>query len=459
MTTLNLQVNASDGDGDQNNNNGLTGSITRTEVRIGNDGNPKVGGVRFTGVTVAQGTSITSATLTITWAGTYSTSNTIQCTIYGEAADNAAIFTATNNNIKNRTNTTANVASGSLNNVTLDVEKSWTVTTIVQEILNRAGWVSGNALAFLLRDNGSTATEWQDAWSYNGSTTKAAKLEIVYSAGGTVYNESGTSITGAIAAGDYTLAMADSGAGVAGGFASGAHAFAVTESGAGIAGGVASGAHAFAVTESGAGIAGGVASGADIIAAFESGAAIIGAIASGLDAQAQSESGYGLAGAVASGTEQFTGGGGTVYNESGAGVAGAEASGADLMTLLESGYSVAGTIATGADALSLADGGAAVVGGVVAGADVLGLSDGGAGLLGAIASGADWLVMYDSGYGLANAIASGAELTATGGEAAHADYVRERGQMVDADESSARATGATVAQAQYSVRARGSKVQ
>lgn len=305
----------------------------------------------------------------------------------------------------------------------------------------------------------SSGAETSNVNAFQANAFYNSAFKVVGGGGGTVYNESGAGIAGAIAAGDYTLAMADSGAGVAGGVASGAHAFAVTESGAGIAGGVGAGAYAFAVTESGAGIAGGFASGSDIIAAFEAGAAIIGAVASGLDAQAQSDSGYGLAGAVASGAEQFTGGGGTVYNESGAGVAGAEASGADLLTLLESGYSVAGTIAAGTDALLFADGGAAVVGGVVAGADVLGLSDGGAGLLGAIASGADWLVMYDSGYGLANAVASGAELTATGGEAARVDYVRERGQMVDADEASARATGATVAQAQYSVRARGSKVQ
>jgi len=186
MTTLNLQVNASGNDGDQNSNNGLLGTITRTELRFGNDANPKIAGMRFLSVTVPQGTTLTSATLTVTWAATYSTSNTIQGNLYGENVDNSAIFTAANGNISGRTLTTAVVASGSINNVTLDATKAWDVTTIVQEIVNRAGWVSGNALSILFKDNGSTGSEWQDVWSYDGSTTKAAKLDIVYTTGGVV---------------------------------------------------------------------------------------------------------------------------------------------------------------------------------------------------------------------------------------------------------------------------------
>lgn len=179
MPTLNLQVNASANDGDQN-SNGLSGTITRTEVRIGNDSQPKVGGLRFTSVSIPNGASITSATLTITWAATYSTGNTIVATLYGEAADNSAVLTVADNNISGRANTTANVASGSLSSVVLDGEKAWDVTAIIQEIVNRAGWTSGNALSLLMRDAGSTSSEWQDAWSYDGSTTKAAKLDITY---------------------------------------------------------------------------------------------------------------------------------------------------------------------------------------------------------------------------------------------------------------------------------------
>lgn len=182
MTVLNLQVSASGDDGDQN-TSGVSGTIIRTELRFGNDSNPKIAGMRFLSASVPQGTTITSATLTVTWSFTYSTGNTIQGNIYGENVDNSAIFTATNGNISGRALTTAVVASGSINNVTLNATKAWTVTTVAQEVINRAGF-AGDALSILFQDNGSTNSEWQEIWSYDGSTTKAAKLDIVYTAGG-----------------------------------------------------------------------------------------------------------------------------------------------------------------------------------------------------------------------------------------------------------------------------------
>lgn len=182
MATLNLQVNASGNDGDQD-QSGINGSITQTRIPIGSfNGNAHMGAARFLNVTIAQGTTITSAILTLKALSTYSTGSTISCIAYAEAADNAAIYTATNNNISGRTRTTANSGAKNIQSVTAEVDYTWDVTTAVQEVVNRAGWVSGNAVSILIRDNSSTSNEWQDFYTYDNTTTKAPKLDITYGA-------------------------------------------------------------------------------------------------------------------------------------------------------------------------------------------------------------------------------------------------------------------------------------
>ncbi|MCL4867805.1 MAG: hypothetical protein KJ063_02455 [Anaerolineae bacterium] len=184
MSTLNLQVAASNRDGHQL-SAGTFGDITASSLPVGSfGGNSVVAAVAFL-VAISQGETINQAILTITWSDTYNAGGaTIQATIYGEAADNAAVFAATNGNISGRSNTTANVGTGSLANVVTDQERQFDVTAIVQEIVNRSGWSSGNAMAFLLRDNGSDNQEWQEFYAHDGSTTKAAKLDIDFGSSG-----------------------------------------------------------------------------------------------------------------------------------------------------------------------------------------------------------------------------------------------------------------------------------
>lgn len=185
MPTLNLQVNASGNDGDADHVSTGQNSITRITMPLGSfNGNTHMGCARFLSVTIAQGTTITSATLTLKAQATYSTANTISCIAYGEAADNAAIYTATGTNINARARTTANSGAKDIKSVTAETDYTWDVTTAVQEVINRAGWASGNAISILIRDNSSTSNEWQDFYTYDNTTTKAPKLDITYSSGG-----------------------------------------------------------------------------------------------------------------------------------------------------------------------------------------------------------------------------------------------------------------------------------
>ena len=135
-------------------------------------------GVRFPNVTVPQGATINSATLTVNVPSTTAdTPNGV--TWYGELATNAAAFTTTASDITNRALTSATLVwSGS------DIgagDKALTVTSIVQEIVNQGGWASGNAMALLLYGVSSCTIQ---ITSYDTSTTLCARLAIDYTAGG-----------------------------------------------------------------------------------------------------------------------------------------------------------------------------------------------------------------------------------------------------------------------------------
>lgn len=178
MPILNLQVAASNRDGDQL-ASGLFGNITNAVIQIGNNSNPVVACVSFVNVTIPQGDTINSATLVLTGGGTYNAgAATIQATIYGEDVDNSAALTTVNGNMSGRVNTTASTATGSLASIVLNTQYSFDVTAIVQEIVNRGSWASGNAMTFPVRDNGSDGAEWQEFFSWDGDPTKAAMLDV-----------------------------------------------------------------------------------------------------------------------------------------------------------------------------------------------------------------------------------------------------------------------------------------
>ena len=141
--------------------------------------------LQFTGVTIAQGTTLTSATLKWTAWETYSASpNVVKFHISAEAIDNPSALTTTNGDVGStaRPRTTATVA-WDMSVMVQDTEYSLDITTVLQEIISRGGWTSGNAVTILVDTHADTTmNEWQNFWSYAGSAPKAPKLEFVYGA-------------------------------------------------------------------------------------------------------------------------------------------------------------------------------------------------------------------------------------------------------------------------------------
>ena len=173
----------------------LDAATTTQWVGVGGLPNTKVGGgIRFQNVTIPQGATVVTAYLTFTCGGSDS-STVVNSVIIGEDTDNAAAFSdlanyqsrrgtivggANDNNI-----TSASVNWNSIPAWTLDTEySSPEIKTIIQEIVNRSGWASGNALVLFWDDHAGNSTQSSNtrrrAYSYDGSTTKAPKLHIEY---------------------------------------------------------------------------------------------------------------------------------------------------------------------------------------------------------------------------------------------------------------------------------------
>jgi hypothetical protein len=135
--------------------------------------------IRFPNMTIPQGATINSAVLQGYFFNTSYDSAAL--TVAGIAADNRGAFTTTDTT---PTWTTANVAVN-ISNVMTSGSGFYTIATvtgIVQEIVNRSGWASGNALA--LGMHSLTSGEMRIyAWDYSDHTY-AAKLIINYTASG-----------------------------------------------------------------------------------------------------------------------------------------------------------------------------------------------------------------------------------------------------------------------------------
>jgi len=139
-------------------------------------------GVRFQGVGVPPGATVIGAT--IQFQADETDNATTNVLIAGQAADSPGTFTSANGNISSRAQTTATVAWTDIepwatngNYLTPDL------TAIVQEIVDRPGWASGNNMAFIFSaGTGCTSRDCQRAAEpYDSESTNAALLTVDFS--------------------------------------------------------------------------------------------------------------------------------------------------------------------------------------------------------------------------------------------------------------------------------------
>ncbi len=118
------------------------------------EGKQQVVGIRFPNVSVPQGATIVDAF--IQFVADENQDGDVDITIIGEAADNAALFSETSGDVSSRPHTNASVDWSPFNWDKRDAgpaQRTPGLASIVQEVIDRQGWASGNAIAFIAESN------------------------------------------------------------------------------------------------------------------------------------------------------------------------------------------------------------------------------------------------------------------------------------------------------------------
>jgi len=147
--------------------------------------NPQMIGVRFNNLPLSKGAKIISAYLEFELDATSKNADPFQIYIWAENADSAATFDGTKSvpySVSSRSKLTDSIAwtlaAGDFNVVDSKKQTS-NIAILLQQLVNRNNWKSGNAAAFYLKGIGTREVE-----SYEGEPAAAAKLIINYSISG-----------------------------------------------------------------------------------------------------------------------------------------------------------------------------------------------------------------------------------------------------------------------------------
>ena len=137
-------------------------------------------GMRFNGVDIPQGATIVNAYVQFKVDETSSVATSL--VIEGEDTDDAQTFTSSTWNISDRARTAASVAwsptAWTIKGEAGSDQQTPDISLIIQEVVDRPGWSSGNSLAVVITGTGERVAE-----SFNGDPKGAPLLHVEYSAG------------------------------------------------------------------------------------------------------------------------------------------------------------------------------------------------------------------------------------------------------------------------------------
>ncbi|GEM_PF-5249847 len=172
--TISVRVASGNDDAEENVGTGSIG-LTSSDLELSHDGaTNQIIGMRFNGISIPQGATITSAYLE--FETDELDSGTTNLNISAENTDNATTFTTATNNISSRSKTSAiSWSSVSAWNTADQKHQSPDIASIIQQVVNRSGWTSGNSMALFIDGTGERTAE-----SYNGEAAAAPLLVINY---------------------------------------------------------------------------------------------------------------------------------------------------------------------------------------------------------------------------------------------------------------------------------------
>jgi hypothetical protein len=181
VTTFEKRVTASSDDAEEPAAGG-TPDLTSSDLELVQESSLQQVGMRFTGVTVPSGATISDAYIQFTGEEPTHTDQT-DLILYGEKQPDPLTFTATANNItgRNANKTSAEVQWSNLPQWT-PTDQTWNspnIAAVIQEIVDQPGWNSGQAMVIMIVGNPSGH---RNAHSYdNGNPDFAPLLHIEYS--------------------------------------------------------------------------------------------------------------------------------------------------------------------------------------------------------------------------------------------------------------------------------------
>lgn len=154
-----------------------TGTINlgSSDLEMVQDSTTQTVGIRFTTMTIPKGARILRAYVQFRAHSVRTGATSLN--IQGQAVDSAAAFTTARYNVSTRARTSASVAwnppAWSISGQRGILQQTPDLSPIIQQIVDRTGWVSGNSLALIITGTGVRA-----ATSYEGGSSVAPTLHV-----------------------------------------------------------------------------------------------------------------------------------------------------------------------------------------------------------------------------------------------------------------------------------------
>lgn len=170
---IEIRVNSGPDDVEERANGSMYLDSSDLELIYG--GSIQTVGIRFNNVNIPKGTSINNAYVQFQTDETTSIETVLN--VQGEAIDNAPTFTSTDLNVSSRERTTASVSWtpapwNTVGEAGPDQQTS-NIASVIQEIIDRPGWVSGQSLVIIISGTGERTAE-----AFEGSSSGAPLLHI-----------------------------------------------------------------------------------------------------------------------------------------------------------------------------------------------------------------------------------------------------------------------------------------
>ncbi|UCH24484.1 MAG: hypothetical protein JSV66_11050 [Trueperaceae bacterium] len=177
-SSVDVRVSTSEDDAEERSMGRVNRSSKALELTVDpNQGPGQLIGMRFVNVNLPEGARVTGAYVQFT--ADQPSSEATSLTIGAEASGDAGIFTSSNLNLSSRERTVASVTwspeAWSVEGESGVLQRTPDLASVIQEVVSRPDWQSGNALVILIEGSGRRV-----AASYDGDAAAAPLLHIEY---------------------------------------------------------------------------------------------------------------------------------------------------------------------------------------------------------------------------------------------------------------------------------------